>query len=308
MAAGLQRLTPGCPVAPSGQRAVEVEAFASAGAHFVSSTDEVGIVFGRVGVHGTHEHIGTFVENLLGAVAVVVVHVQYRHAAHTAVDEGLRRNRRIVQVAIPCQACRACVVAGRAAQGERRPSTFGHCALRRQRHLSGLIGCCPRASHQGRDGITGKPAELGHDGVRAARRHAAGRTALHRPELRQRQFRTTVVRPAFPGRLQEVQVVGSVHPCDGCQAGIAGQPQLVCPWGAQGIQHHIDAIGQVEVRRMTCACHGRAGVVQAVGVAMDDEHERGLRGAQAACRRCAAWRAAMWPKIIAGPRVMPAPG
>ena len=92
----------------------------------------------------------TMVEDLLGAVAVVIVDVENRDAGGAVVPQALRSNRRVVQEAIAAVVVARRVVTRRPAQAERGPlptcamrtapvvATFA--ALRAAFHVPALMG------------------------------------------------------------------------------------------------------------------------------------------------------------------------
>src|SRR6185436_7889899 len=72
----------------------------------------------RVTMNGGEQHVVTRVENRLGAVPVVVVHVKNRHLLVALVEESLSRDRCVVQVAIAAHDIAGSVVSRRTAQSE----------------------------------------------------------------------------------------------------------------------------------------------------------------------------------------------
>jgi hypothetical protein len=75
-------------------------------------------------VDRSEEHVGAIVEDVLGAVAVVVVHIQYRDALGTGIQHGLHGDGGVVQVAVAAHVVGSGVVSRWAAQGEDATGTL----------------------------------------------------------------------------------------------------------------------------------------------------------------------------------------
>src|SRR5690606_41284824 len=78
------------------------------------------------GMDRDEQDVAAFPEDVLGTVAVVVVHVQQRDPRETAIAQLLRRQRRIVEVAVAAIAAARRMLSGRAAQRTRRTLAFAH--------------------------------------------------------------------------------------------------------------------------------------------------------------------------------------
>ena len=105
------------PVGSARQWQVKRRAFAFAGPGFVRMAPEEGIIGRRVRMDRGKGDVGAIVEDVLSAVAVVIVHVEDRDSS--AGSGGmLGRDGRIAEVGITAEIVRAGMMSGRAAQGE----------------------------------------------------------------------------------------------------------------------------------------------------------------------------------------------
>ncbi len=74
----------------------------------------------RVTMDRDGEDVGALVEQALRAVAVVVVHIEHRHARHAGIAQRLCGQRRVVEKAVAAEEVGARVVARWAGERERR--------------------------------------------------------------------------------------------------------------------------------------------------------------------------------------------
>ena len=200
------------------QRQVEVAAQAGTDAALVIIAGEERIVAARVGMNRHGQHIGAGVEHLLGAVAVVRVEVEDRHARVPAA-QALGGDRGVVQVTEPRRAIAPRVMSRRTAQcihgvGARHRISRGDGGVARLPYRDPRV----RAERHGQ--IAEVPACGGDDVI--------GRTLGPRPILRTSapvwkrvgpDFRAArrELLPAIPRGLEVAQKPGSVN----------GQPRLV---------------------------------------------------------------------------------
>ena len=103
--------------AVAGQGEVGGEGFAFAGAGFGGVAPEVGVLGVGVGVEGGEEDIAAVVEDVLRAVAVVVVDIKDGDTFHAGEEEMLCGDGSIVEEAEAAAVVGAGVVAGGAAEG-----------------------------------------------------------------------------------------------------------------------------------------------------------------------------------------------
>ena len=85
---------------PRRHRIVDVASFAPAFAVFVGEAEEIGIGVFRLAVQRDEQHIVAPVEDVLGAVAVMKVDIEYGDPPGSLVEKHLRGDRRVVEEAI----------------------------------------------------------------------------------------------------------------------------------------------------------------------------------------------------------------
>ena len=122
-------------------------------------------------------HVGAVIEDLLRAVAMVVVDIEDGDALGALVEEPLRGDGGVVDVAIAAHEAGAGMVAGRAAEREGRPLATLDQGGRGQRHVIGGFDRGPGAFDEGGAGIEGIIAEQRID--------ALGGTSPRRPRVGQ---------------------------------------------------------------------------------------------------------------------------
>lgn len=140
------------------------------------------------------EHVAAVVEDVLRAVTVVIIDVEHRDAAGTAVAQRLGRDRRIVEKAVSAVVGAARVVPGRPAEGEGAILPVGHQTGAGQRNVRRSGDRTPRAGRDRGAGVEGIIAELAVDMV--------GQLAAHsrrEPIERQRVMIAMLGRPRAPG-------------------------------------------------------------------------------------------------------------
>ena len=113
------------------QRQVEIVAGARADPGLVAEAGEIGIGEARMAVDRDGEHVGAGVEDLLLAVAVVIVDVEDGDAA--VAREQVGGDRRVVEIAEAAEGARLGVVAGRAHQSVSEVGALQHLLRRGQR-------------------------------------------------------------------------------------------------------------------------------------------------------------------------------
>ena len=85
----------------AGERQVEVVPLPGSSASLVGMAEEVGKLLARISMEVGDPNVGSRIENVLRAVAVVVVDVENRHFSMACMPEQLCGNRRVVEVAVP---------------------------------------------------------------------------------------------------------------------------------------------------------------------------------------------------------------
>jgi hypothetical protein len=102
---------------------VDIESLALAFAGFVLVAQEKGIGVFRRAVERAEQHVITPVEDILGAVAVVEVHIENGDPFRAAVEKTLGGNRHVVEEAVAAIEIVMGMVARRPAQGKRMAGT-----------------------------------------------------------------------------------------------------------------------------------------------------------------------------------------
>src|SRR5581483_11999830 len=105
------------------------------------------------GVEGDEHHVVAVVEDLLRAVAVVVVDVEDGHALRPGVAEGLGRDGGVVEEAVAAVEVAPGMVARRPAQGEGGALAPAHQALAGDGDGGGGEGGAPGAGGDRRSGV-----------------------------------------------------------------------------------------------------------------------------------------------------------
>jgi len=152
------------------------------------------------------EYVVALIEDVLGAVAVVVVDIEDGHPGAALVKEGLGGNRGIVQVAVAAHDFSSGVVPWWAAQSEGRVSTLLDGSLGGQGDLRGAVGGLPRTSGDRRAGVEAVVAQFA---MQAGWLDLA--QGACRPGEGQQVTVVTERGPARPGALEEVEIVGAVN-------------------------------------------------------------------------------------------------
>ena len=126
---------------------------------FIGMAEEERILGHRVAMQVDHQHVRPRVEDLLRAVAVVVVDIEDGDPGGTLVAEPLRGDGGVVDVAIAAHEAGAGVMAGRPAQREGGGLAVFDQRGGGQRHVIGRFDGGPGAGDEGRAGIEGIEAE-----------------------------------------------------------------------------------------------------------------------------------------------------
>ena len=106
------------------------------------------------------QHVVALVEDVLGAVAVVVVDIEDGHSPGTLIQAGLRGDGRIVQVAVAAHVVGGGMVARRPAQREHPARALGQLGLAGQRDVHRAAHRLPGAGGDGHAGVEAVVAEL----------------------------------------------------------------------------------------------------------------------------------------------------
>ena len=160
LAGFIQRGAPHGPRAAHWQRVVEVAAFARAFSMLVGIAEEERKFIGRVAVDRGEEHIVAAIENVLGAVAMVIVDVKNSHALHALIHKSLSGDGGVIQVAVAAHQLPGSVMTRRAAQGKGAVCAVGDGLLGAQRHLCCTVSRLPGASGDRRAAVETVIAEL----------------------------------------------------------------------------------------------------------------------------------------------------
>src|SRR5690606_14295147 len=116
----LQRLAPAAPRGAFRQREIGVAAFARAAARFIRVPEKVRVGLRGVPVEGGEEHVRALVEDLLRAVAVVIVDVEDGYPSRPRIPQELRGNGGVVQIAVAAVEIGPGVMPRGTAEGEGR--------------------------------------------------------------------------------------------------------------------------------------------------------------------------------------------
>src|ERR1700733_1926251 len=108
------------------------------------------------------EHVAAAIENILRAVAVMIVDVENRRT-QARIDQPLCRNGDIVEIAIAAEHVRARVMSRRTGQGEGRALALSDRVRGRKRDIGARARGVPGSLRDRRRGIEGVCAELGVD-------------------------------------------------------------------------------------------------------------------------------------------------
>ena len=180
------------------ERIVVRETEARAGAALVGVAEEVWILDARIGVQRHEQHVAPRVEDLLRAVAVVVVDVENGDARAALIHQVLRGDGGVVQITVAAHGGGRRVMARRPAQREHRRRAVEERAGAGERDVGAGLDRLPRAGCDRDAGIERVVAQLAVDEVRARDRRAgcgpATRAAAHRASGPRRS------RPATPWR------------------------------------------------------------------------------------------------------------
>ena len=102
------------------QRVIDREALTYSFAGFVGVARKVGEGHVRVAVERGEQHVVTAIEDLLGAVTVMKIHVENRDTALASVQRALGSDGGIIEKAVAAELIHRRVVARRSAQAEGR--------------------------------------------------------------------------------------------------------------------------------------------------------------------------------------------
>ena len=264
----IERREPLIVAAARRQRIVLVEACALARARLVRVAEVERVFRLRVAVDGLEQHIGAVVEDGLRAVAVVVVHIEDRHARRAAVEEGLRGDGGIVDEAVAAEEIGAGMVAGRTAQGEGGARAFCNAPLRRQRHLRAQPRGLPGAGGERRAAVVGIQPQLRDEIVRLD----IVPKAADRPHSGNRIARVAQRRPALPCAFEETQVARRVHALDGREREALGCRNRADALVGDGLENVVGALGLFKAGDEFAAVELELAAVEVVVGGVDDVH------------------------------------
>ena len=231
--------------------------------------EEEGIFLARVGMDRGEQHVAAAPEDLLRAVAVMIVDVEHRHLAGAAVAKGLGGDRGVVEEAIAAIEVAAGVMAGRPAQSEGDGIAGGDQCLAGQRDIGRGGDRGPGAGGDRRAGVEGIVAELAVDGGRHDPPHA-GRP----PAQRQRVICAVRRHPALPGGGEEIDEAGLVNPPHRVEAELAWRQHLAQFLLAHAGQHDLGPARHLEAGQQLAVDQFRLAVLQPVILAEHGLHRR----------------------------------
>ena len=218
------------------------------------------------------QHIAALVEDVLGAVAVVVVDIEDGDFPAALVEEGLGSDGGVVQVAVTAHHVAGGMVAWRPAQGEGAVGAVGDLLLGTERNLGGAVGGLPGAGSDRRAAVEAVVAELA---VQVTGDHPPQGTC--RPGERQQIALAALLLPARPGALEEFQVGLAVDARDGRQAEILGRTDFAELASLDARKDVVGALRLLEAGHQLPVDQLAFAVVQVVVVAVVGEHAKRSR-------------------------------
>ena len=166
---------PGRGLRAHGQRVVAVGVDPGPLAPLVGVAGEERVLLAGVAVQVGDQHVAPGPEDVLGAVAVVVVDVDDRHPVQPAVEQGLGRGRGVVDEAVAAVEVEGGVVARRPAEREGGPLAAQDQVDPREGHVGGGQDRLGGARHDRRAGVEGEVGEPPVDGLGLVSGPCAGR-------------------------------------------------------------------------------------------------------------------------------------
>ena len=227
----------------------------------------------RVAVDGGEEHVVAGVENRLGAIAVVVIHIEDRDFAMALVEERLGGNGCVIEIAITAHEVGGGVVSGRAAQGKRTVGTVLDRLLRGERHLRRAVRRLPGAGGDRRAAVEAVIAQLP---VQAGGHYLAQRAGG--PGVGQQVALLTRQGPACPRAFEEFQVRRVMNACQRRQAKVVGRLHWAEFALLDSLQYMVGAGGHFETGHQLPIHQFAAAVVQVMIVRVDRQHVVVLAG------------------------------
>ena len=258
------------PSGSQGEREVVGAANAATGASFGRETREERIFVDRVGMQRDEADVVAVIEDVLGAVAVVIVDVEDRDAG-TVVGPGGRGDGGVVQKAVATVGVNSGMMTGGARQrvrGVRVPAE--HRTPCTQRHVDGADRGRPRAGED-RVVVVGVPAEF-CDGMRGCIEPLATDRACVRDG-----FGVLVGvggdPPAFMCVFEELDVVGTVDPQHWFETVVVGGQDRADPGGRDGVADTFGAGWDLRrIDHVPLVMERLARVVLTVHVGREREH------------------------------------
>ena len=217
----------------------------------------------RVSMDADHQYLRALIEDALSTVALVVVHVQHRHAAAATAQQGLGGHSRIVDEAIAAHEIGACMVPGRPRDAEdtshaprQQPGGTG-------RRIGPGLGSGPGS---GRDGTAVVHRIQPQAGGEVSRFQVTAQRA-HRPYRRERLTLAVAgvqLKPLSPGRFKKCQIARAVYQGQHSVAVVLWDANLVTA-RQQGLDHKPCAGGRFKTRNALAAEElvlGRVGLMR----------------------------------------------
>ena len=218
------------------------------------------------------QHVAALVEDVLGAVAVVVVDIEDGDFLAALVEEGLCGDGGIVQVAVAAHQVAGGMMAWRTTQGEGAVGAVGNLLLGAERDLGSAVGGLPGAGSDRRAAIETVVAELA---VQVIGDHPA--QGARRPGERQQIALAALLLPARPGALEEFQVGLAVDALDGRQAEILGRADFAELASLDARKDVVGALRLLEAGHQLPVDQLAFAVMQVVVVAVVGEHAKRSR-------------------------------
>ena len=257
---------------PARQWQVERGALPLAFAGLVFMAPVEGIIGGGIGVDRDEQHVAPRIEDVLRAVAMMIIDVEDGDAAPARRDRGLGGDGSGVEVAIAADIIGAGMMAGRPAESEGAAVAGEHGLKRRERRLSVPVSGIPCARSDRRAGVHREAAEPRIDPVERQRP-----AAHHRKGVGKGIPFPPRSNPVTVCRFQEVEIVRRVHAKDRRFAAILRTLRAadrgkdrVSPCRGFGIGHEAAIVelergGVGELARIEEAAHQRTETSRSLG-------------------------------------------
>jgi hypothetical protein len=243
---------------------------ARAPAPLAGKAEEERVLERGVRVERHDEHVTAVVEDLLSAVAVVVVDVDDRDP-RTSIGPRLRGDGRVVQVAVARKGIDGGVMAGWARARVRDRFTTVRDRVPRGEGDVDRTDRGREGAGEDRIGVVRVPPELGDDVVGLDERLVADGAGVCR---RFRRFvEPGVGAPALVRVFEEVDVLGRMHACDRRATVVDGRLRLTELTSDDRLEDAVDALGYLgRIDQLPAVEERHPGMMRSVRVGGDDQH------------------------------------